>query len=49
MDVIDRVPRYGSRAAVLRAEMVDTRYRHHLWIRDHGEDSPEVRDWAWTQ
>jgi xylulose-5-phosphate/fructose-6-phosphate phosphoketolase len=47
MDVIDRVPGLGNKAAWLRQLMVDTRARHHAWTREHGEDLPEVRDWAW--
>ncbi|HEY9329300.1 MAG TPA: phosphoketolase family protein [Streptomyces sp.] len=47
MDVIDRVPGLGVRAAGVRQEMADTRTRHHDWIRAHGTDLPEVADWAW--
>ena len=47
MDVIDRVPGLTNRAAQLRQQMVDTRARHRAWIREHGEDLPEVRDWIW--
>jgi xylulose-5-phosphate/fructose-6-phosphate phosphoketolase len=47
MDVIDRVPGLGSRAAHLRQRMSDERLRHRQYTRDHGEDSPEVRDWTW--
>ena len=47
MDVIDRTPSLGSRAASLRQEMVDTRRRARQWTRDHGDDLPEVRDWHW--
>lgn len=47
MDVIDRVPTLGSRAAALRQEMVDARRRAKAWTRDHGEDSPDVQQWAW--
>jgi xylulose-5-phosphate/fructose-6-phosphate phosphoketolase len=47
MDVIDRVPGLGSRAAGLRQLMVDTRRRARLWTREHGDDLPEVRDWRW--
>jgi xylulose-5-phosphate/fructose-6-phosphate phosphoketolase len=47
MDVIDRVPGLGSRAAGLRQLMVDARLRARAWTRQHGEDLPEVRDWAW--
>ena len=47
MDVIDRVPGLGTRAARLRQTMVDARARHRAWTREHGEDLPEVRDWLW--
>ena len=47
MDVIDRVPGLSNSAAWLRQLMVDTRARHHAWTREHGDDLPEVRDWAW--
>ncbi|WP_354608561.1 phosphoketolase family protein [Streptomyces panacea] len=47
MDVIDRVPGLGVRAADVRQIMVDTRTRHHSWIREHGVDLPEVSDWSW--
>jgi xylulose-5-phosphate/fructose-6-phosphate phosphoketolase len=48
MDVIDRVPGLGSRAAHVRQLMVDERLRHRQYTRDHGEDSPDVRDWVWA-
>lgn len=47
VDVIDRVPSLGRRAAGVRQLMLDMRTRHHAWIRKHGEDMPEVRDWEW--
>ncbi|MFF5626162.1 phosphoketolase [Microbacterium sp. NPDC012755] len=47
MDVIDRVPGLGAREAVLRQEMQDSRVRARAYTREHGEDSPEVADWAW--
>ncbi len=47
MDVIDRVPGLGSRAAPLRQEMVDQRVRHRAYTREYGEDAPDVRDWTW--
>ncbi len=46
-DVIDRVPGLGERAAHLRQHMADERLRHRAYTREHGEDSPEVRDWTW--
>ncbi|MGW4981728.1 phosphoketolase family protein [Streptomyces mirabilis] len=48
MDVIDRVPGLGVRAAVVRQQMADVRTRHHAWIRTHGTDLPEVADWTWS-
>jgi xylulose-5-phosphate/fructose-6-phosphate phosphoketolase len=49
MDVIDRVPGLATRAAVVRQQMVDKRAVHHRYVREHGEDMPEVRDWTWPQ
>jgi xylulose-5-phosphate/fructose-6-phosphate phosphoketolase len=46
-DVIDRVPRLGSRAAYLKQRMRDKRIRHREYIVRHGQDMPEVRDWKW--
>jgi xylulose-5-phosphate/fructose-6-phosphate phosphoketolase len=47
IDVIDRVPQLGERAAHLRQEMVDTRLRARAYTREQGDDPPEVRDWTW--
>ncbi len=48
IDVIDRVPSLGPRAAHVRQLMVDTRRRARAHTREHGEDLPEVRDWTWS-
>ena len=48
MDVIDRVPGLGLRAAALRQFLVDERLRHKRWIHEHGEDLPEIRHWRWV-
>jgi xylulose-5-phosphate/fructose-6-phosphate phosphoketolase len=47
IDVIDRVPGLGVRAAELRQRMVDTRLRARQHTREFGEDPPEIRDWRW--
>jgi xylulose-5-phosphate/fructose-6-phosphate phosphoketolase len=47
MDVIDRVPSLGSRAASLRQRMADERVRCRAFTRLEGEDAPAVRDWTW--
>jgi len=47
MDVIDRVPGLGARAAGLRQQMSDARLRARAWTREYGEDIPEVAQWTW--
>jgi xylulose-5-phosphate/fructose-6-phosphate phosphoketolase len=47
MDVIDRVPSLGARAAMVRQLMDDTRSRARAWTREYGDDLPEVKDWRW--
>jgi len=46
-DVFDRVPRLGSRAAYARQAMRDRLLDHTQYIRVHGEDLPEIREWRW--
>jgi xylulose-5-phosphate/fructose-6-phosphate phosphoketolase len=47
MDVIDRVPSLGSRAAVLRQRMSDRRLAARAYTRQHGEDDPAIAGWTW--
>jgi xylulose-5-phosphate/fructose-6-phosphate phosphoketolase len=47
MDVIDRVPSLGSRAATLRQLMADTRLAARAYTREHGEDDPAIANWTW--
>jgi xylulose-5-phosphate/fructose-6-phosphate phosphoketolase len=47
MDVIDRVPKLGQRAAHLRQQMSDRRLSHREYTREFGDDAPDVRDWTW--
>ncbi|GGE98483.1 phosphoketolase family protein [Mycetocola zhadangensis] len=48
IDVIDRVPGLGTRAAGLRQRMQDARIVARQYTRDHGEDIPEVATWQWS-
>ena|SRR5680860_325361 len=47
IDVIDRVPGLGQRAAGVRQLMIDHRLTARTYTRDHGEDIPEVAGWTW--
>jgi xylulose-5-phosphate/fructose-6-phosphate phosphoketolase len=47
IDVIDRLPHLAGTADHLRQEMIDSRLRARAYGREHGEDPPEIRDWAW--
>lgn len=47
MDVIDRVPSLGYRAAHLRQEMRDRLLDHKRYIAEIGQDMPEIRNWQW--
>jgi xylulose-5-phosphate/fructose-6-phosphate phosphoketolase len=47
MDVIDRVPGVGPRAARVRQAMVDARLRARQYTREAGEDLPEIQNWVW--
>jgi xylulose-5-phosphate/fructose-6-phosphate phosphoketolase len=47
MDVVDRVPGLLEPAAHLRQHMIDERLRHRAYTREHGDDPPELRNWAW--
>jgi len=46
-DVIDRVPTLGYRAAHVKQLMHDKRTDHWHYIRAHGQDMPEIREWQW--
>ena len=48
IDVLDRVPAAGAGGANLRQAMLDKLDEHRLYIRRHGEDMPEIRNWRWV-
>ena len=48
IDVCDRVPALGPRAAEIREAMRQKLLQHERYITEHGDDMPEVRDWTWS-
>jgi xylulose-5-phosphate/fructose-6-phosphate phosphoketolase len=48
MDAINRLPQTGSRGDYLKQQLMDKLVEHRQYIRRHGEDMPEIRDWAWA-
>lgn len=47
MAVIDRVPALARVSAYARQRLRDQLGRHRDYIREHGEDMAEIRDWRW--
>jgi xylulose-5-phosphate/fructose-6-phosphate phosphoketolase len=48
MDVIDRVPRLQGTSGWARETLKNKLIEHRIHVRTHGEDLPEIRDWAWS-
>jgi len=46
-DVIDRVPRLQRVGAHFKQFLRNKLVEHRQYIREHGDDMPEIRDWKW--
>lgn len=46
-DVIDRVPKLGSRAAYLKQWLRNRHIEHKRYIAERGVDMPEITEWIW--
>jgi xylulose-5-phosphate/fructose-6-phosphate phosphoketolase len=46
-DVVDRVSRLAPRAGYAKQFLRDKLIDHENYIRVHGQDLPEVRNWRW--
>jgi xylulose-5-phosphate/fructose-6-phosphate phosphoketolase len=47
MDTIDRLPQAGEAGTRLKQRLIDKLQEHYVYIRKHGQDMPEIRDWNW--
>lgn len=47
LDAISRIPRLAGQVEAATARYWATMQRHKLYIGEHGDDMPEVRDWRW--
>ncbi|WP_339028064.1 phosphoketolase family protein [Bradyrhizobium symbiodeficiens] len=47
IEAIERVPGLATKAAAAKQQFRDALIEHSRYIREHGEDMPEIRDWAW--
>ncbi len=47
IEAIDRVPSLQTRGAAAKQAYQARLTEHHRYIREHGEDMPEVQNWRW--
>jgi xylulose-5-phosphate/fructose-6-phosphate phosphoketolase len=45
--VVDRVPRLQKVGAHFKQLLRNKLVEHKQYIREHGDDLPEIRDWTW--
>ena len=48
-DAVRRVPRLAPHAAHLTEIIRDKLIEHDRYIRQYGEDMPEIRNWQWSE
>ena len=48
LDAITRVPRLASQVEAARQWYSEQIQRHKLYVAEHGDDLPEIRNWRWA-
>jgi xylulose-5-phosphate/fructose-6-phosphate phosphoketolase len=48
IDAVCQLPQTGDAGIALIPLLREKLARHHQYIRQHGQDMPEIRDWQWT-
>jgi len=48
IDALDRTPHIRHRSAYIKQAMRDKIIEHKQYVREYGEDMPEIRDWKWA-
>jgi xylulose-5-phosphate/fructose-6-phosphate phosphoketolase len=49
LDAIKRIPRFSNLVEKATERYWTSMERHKLYVSEHGDDMPEVRDWHWPQ
>ncbi|WP_454618908.1 phosphoketolase family protein [Bradyrhizobium cenepequi] len=47
IEVINRVPGLAASAATVKQHCLDRLIEHGKYVREHGEDMPDIREWSW--
>ncbi len=47
-DTLDRLPQLQGRIGYVKQQLRDKLIEHREYIREHGEDMPEILNWRWA-
>jgi len=47
IDVVDRLPKLGSKGTYLKQQLLHKLTEHRQYIEKYGEDMPEIKNWKW--
>ena len=48
LDTLERIPRFGNLTGYFREMVQNKLIDHHHYIREKGEDMPEILNWKWS-